>query len=1000
MTLPEGITPEQAQDCLIAAHEYAARGWRVIPIRPGNKFPVGFEKWQDVATANARQVEAWWGDTHRGYGIGIVTGRESGVWVLDVDVAHGKVGAESFAALEADKGALPEGAEVVTGSNGRHLYFTYEGIPEDAIVRNDAGRKLGRDLDIRGDGGFVVAPPSVHPETGQRYEWEVASPADPADPPAWLAETASTDETPEAAEAQLRERSASPEASPGDRYAAMHPWSEILGVEGWTLAYVDRHGEHYWTRPGKDSRYGASATTGYTEADNLCMFSTSMPNLPPGQWTKLGYVAAMRFGGDMREASLAMVESGEVTPRIEDLFSGALRDALTADTPSAHLPPSGTPERAGEVASSGSSEGDGDGVDKGEPDRPLVPLQRSSEVPPWPVDILPPWIADHCRETAERLQSPLDLSCQFAVGALAAIAMGHVEVKAAGSWVEPVNLYVWCAAHSGAGKSPTEKALMGPLRSWADGRKAATNDEFRLNLSKWKALQRQAKDAEESFAAAKGMTTTEADLAAALNAAAGEPPQPYRLTVDDATPQRLVQLLGQHGRLALVSAEGGLFDQVVSQFGRGNTGGPSVDVYLKAWSGDTIERDRVGADGISESVSFSGALLTMAIAVQPAVIQRYQGTAPELRSRGFFARFMPAIPDASPGQRTYQTSAPDTGAAERYRATFMALADRLDRTSATMQLGLSSGAEALFARWHDELEAAIRPGGFHEVLGEMVPKIRSSVLRLAGLLAICDDEYRTISLDTMRRAIDVGGYWIAHAMEMERTADETTAVEDATEALARRIVKHMLKRGGTTTPRAAWQSFRKAWQLKAVEDIAPAMAMLYERGWIEFTTGTAEGIGTRGAVVELSLTAAGRQVRTGAKTTVLNVDEIAESVRTEVGGFVGATKTHVLEGSKAQDTGLLGQNGVIGGDPHTGSSVDENEKREFPNYNGVSISHSDDDTVGHPGTPAPNDPVPSENPAVPPSMPSENVSLLRPHKTPEPTFSTDDDEDDWGWLDD
>jgi hypothetical protein len=88
--------------------------------------------------------------------IGIRTGPESGILGLDIDPRHG--GDESLKKL----GPLPETATVQTGGGGRHLHFKY---PDGLSIRNSAG-KLGPGLDIRGAGGNLVAPPSLHVSGG------------------------------------------------------------------------------------------------------------------------------------------------------------------------------------------------------------------------------------------------------------------------------------------------------------------------------------------------------------------------------------------------------------------------------------------------------------------------------------------------------------------------------------------------------------------------------------------------------------------------------------------------------------------------------------------------------------------------------------------------------------------------------------------------------------------------------------------------------------------
>jgi hypothetical protein len=163
---------------LHAALGYAARGWHVLPI--AGKIPI-VRDWTSKASTDPEQIRTWWGNDS-GINIGIATGARSNLLVLDVDPNNG--GDESLRALEAQYGPLPLTTEVLTGGGGLHYYFQHPGI----ALGNSTG-KLGPGLDIRTDGGQVVAPPSVHPVTGKSYEWEVAHHPDdiPTTPaPAWL----------------------------------------------------------------------------------------------------------------------------------------------------------------------------------------------------------------------------------------------------------------------------------------------------------------------------------------------------------------------------------------------------------------------------------------------------------------------------------------------------------------------------------------------------------------------------------------------------------------------------------------------------------------------------------------------------------------------------------------------------------------------------------------------------------------------------------------------
>lgn len=143
------------------ARHYHRIGWSVIPVRPRDKRPlIAWDRFQSEAATEAEIAD--WYTRWPTANIGIVTGMTSDLVILDVDPTHGGEG--SLDDLEARHGKLPRTLEVATGGGGRHLYFR----PVGGSLRNRVGIAPG--LDIRGDGGYVVAPPSIHP-SGKQYRW-------------------------------------------------------------------------------------------------------------------------------------------------------------------------------------------------------------------------------------------------------------------------------------------------------------------------------------------------------------------------------------------------------------------------------------------------------------------------------------------------------------------------------------------------------------------------------------------------------------------------------------------------------------------------------------------------------------------------------------------------------------------------------------------------------------------------------------------------------------
>lgn len=149
---------------------YAERGGlRVLPLQPRGKLPLSEHGSHDAST-DPGVIARWW-DRWPDANVGIATG--DGLLVVDLD---GAAGSGSWSKLEQEHGLAPS-LTARTGSGGQHrFYIVKEQLP------NSAG-KLGEGIDTRGEGGYIVAPPSVHP-SGGHYRWETRSPI--ADAPAWL----------------------------------------------------------------------------------------------------------------------------------------------------------------------------------------------------------------------------------------------------------------------------------------------------------------------------------------------------------------------------------------------------------------------------------------------------------------------------------------------------------------------------------------------------------------------------------------------------------------------------------------------------------------------------------------------------------------------------------------------------------------------------------------------------------------------------------------------
>jgi RecA-family ATPase len=240
--------PEIVANATILDHYAEKLRWHVFPVPSGTKS--GYSDLKKEITGRA------WGASndpdevrrmfalHPKANIGICTGAVSGFWVIETDTpeGHDVDGAASLAALEAEHGPLPATLEAESPSGSIHHYFRH---PDFRIVNSDS--KIAPGVDVRGDGGMVLAPPSVKPGKGA-YKWRNSLPI--ADAPQWLLDRVRAKDSERVASVTGRVPNAIDGVShDGVRYEELCWW---IGekVERWTSG-VETLGNDEWISLGK-----------------------------------------------------------------------------------------------------------------------------------------------------------------------------------------------------------------------------------------------------------------------------------------------------------------------------------------------------------------------------------------------------------------------------------------------------------------------------------------------------------------------------------------------------------------------------------------------------------------------------------------------------------------------------------------------------------------------------------------------------------------------------
>lgn len=452
-----------------------------------------------------------------------------------------------------------------------------------------------------------------------------------------------------------------------------------------------------------------------------------------------------------------------------------------------------------------------------------APLQSPRASAPFPTDALPGWMRDWVRAEAVATQTPEDLAGVCAVCVLAACAGGRVVVQARPGWQEPTNLYGLPVMPPGSRKSAVISAATRPLyaaeQDLTDSVRAEQAEVVIMREIALKAAKRAA-DKASSGKGDRDALTSEA-ISAASQAEAMVVPVAPRLIADDVTPEAVGSLLAEHGgRLAVISAEGGVFEVMA---GRYSGGVPSLDVWLKGHAGDPLRVDRKGRP--SEYVPAPA--LTMLLTVQPAVLAGIARNG-AFRGRGLTARFLYSLPPDNVGHRRIGAPPMPEGIAGTYDKRVRQLIDELIDRAEPEVLQLDPAAHELLLDVERAVEPRLARDGAYGPIREWASKLVGAVLRIAGLLHLAEDgePLRTpISRETLHRATMLGAYFVEHALAAFGLLGDggTSDAAYLLEHLRRRQSDEFTIRGLTTDlPRGRFAN---------AEEVTAAVDVLTEHGW-------------------------------------------------------------------------------------------------------------------------------------------------------------------------
>lgn len=458
---------------------------------------------------------------------------------------------------------------------------------------------------------------------------------------------------------------------------------------------------------------------------------------------------------------------------------------------------------------------------------PFKPLKPSADsLPPFPIDCLPSRLRSYVEAVAIHTQTPMDMAAGAALGVLAACLQGKVKVEGNIGHYEQTSLYIFLIAPPGSRKSAVIHAMTAAIEDYEQKYNEGNKTAMRRNKQERESLQRDINRLTRQLEV-KYDTLTELELQHTQDKLAELPEiKPLQIFTDDCTSESMIRLLrDNHGRMSLISAEGGAFDNIVGRY----TKKPNLDVWLKGICGDTIRVDRINR----EPDYIRNPALSMIISAQPGVLSELMQSS-LLDGRGFLARlFYINIPSAAMPKSFRSAPIPAT-IREDYDNLIFHLLDLSENEPITLHLA----PEAI--NQMDELchsvEAYLR--NEHRDMREWGSKYIGLVLRTAGLLHIATDGAGDIQTETVENAIRIGNYAFHHALYAYSILGADETVEKALH-----VVTKLRKLSVTSISRSDLYQKCRGRFFRDAKEMEPALNLLEQHGYIWLDVPAYSGVG-------------------------------------------------------------------------------------------------------------------------------------------------------------
>lgn len=440
----------------------------------------------------------------------------------------------------------------------------------------------------------------------------------------------------------------------------------------------------------------------------------------------------------------------------------------------------------------------------------------SGTLPVFDTSVFPEWLSEYILAVAETTQTPVDASCFAAISIISTISQTKAVLQINSDWKESLNTYTLLALPPGSRKSGVFKAFQEPITIFERDENERLKFEISTQAAGKKAKEARLRKLEKDYASDNKEETLKSIELLQYEIESTEIIQPPRLSTNDVTVEKLGLLMSENKEaMSILSAEGaGALNSIAGRYD-GNSVDASMNLYLEAYSGDSVTIDRMARD----SIYLDNPKLTIGLFVQP---ESMRDLPKKFQDRGLLQRFFFSFPQSWVGYRDIETETIPEEHRTKYRSNLKQLLE-FDPPKVIV-LTLSESAKRLEVENRTEIEVMLRDDGeLGGIMTEWGSKLGGGINRIAGLLHIAKHIERistattVVSEETYLAAKSLRDYFIAHTKEAYGVMKSTDGEKNAMYILKR--ISDKFEGIELFSYRELQQSVRRKFQVEELNEI-------------------------------------------------------------------------------------------------------------------------------------------------------------------------------------